>query len=54
MFCRLKDYRPIATGYEKPATSVLDAIHVLAAVTWRLSVLTPNNQTGQIDDNRSG
>jgi len=33
MFCRLKDFRRIATRYDKLATNFLDAIH-LVAVGW--------------------
>jgi transposase len=32
MFCRLKDFRRIATRYDKLATNFLDAIHLVAAV----------------------
>lgn len=34
MFCRLKDYRCIATRYDKLATNFLGAIYHVAAVTW--------------------
>ncbi len=34
MFCRLKDYRRIATRYDKPATNFLSAIYLVAAITW--------------------
>jgi len=33
MFCRLKDYRRIATRYDKLATNFLGAIYLVAAVT---------------------
>ena len=36
MFCRLKDYRRIATCYDKLATNFLGAIYLVAAVTWWL------------------
>ena len=36
MFCRLKDYRRIATRYDKLATNFLGAICLAAAVTWWL------------------
>ncbi len=36
MFCRLKDFRRIATRYDKLATNFLGAIHLAAAVTWWL------------------
>ncbi|MCW2368387.1 transposase [Sphingobium sp. B11D3D] len=36
MFCRLKDYRRIATRYDKLATNFLSAIYLAAAVTWWL------------------
>ncbi len=36
MFCRLKDYRRIATRYDKLATNFLAAIYLVAAVTWWL------------------
>lgn len=36
MFCRLKDYRRIATRYDKLATNFLGAIYLVAAVTWWL------------------
>ena len=34
MFCRLKDYRRIATRYDKLAENFLSAIYLAAAVTW--------------------
>ena len=34
MFCRLKDYRRIATRYDKLAANFLGAIYFAAAVTW--------------------
>lgn len=36
MFCRLKDYRRIATRYDKLAANFLSAIYLAAAVTWWL------------------
>ncbi len=36
MFCRLKDYRRIATRYDKLATNFLGAIHLAAAVAFWL------------------
>lgn len=33
-FCRLKQYRAIATRYDKRATTFLGAIHLAAAVVW--------------------
>jgi transposase len=34
MFCRLKDFRRIATRYDKIAANFLSAILIAAAVTW--------------------
>lgn len=34
MFCRLKDFRRIATRYDKRADNFLSAILIAAAVTW--------------------
>lgn len=36
MFCRLKDYRRIATRYDNLATNFLGTIYLAAAVTWWL------------------
>ena len=36
MFCRLKDYRRIATRYDKLAANFLGTIFLVAAVTWWL------------------
>jgi transposase len=36
MFCHLKDYRRIATRYDKLATNFLGAIYLVAAITWWL------------------
>ena len=36
MVCRLKDYRRIATRYDKLAANFLSAIYLAAAVTWWL------------------
>ena len=33
-FCKLKQYRAIATGYDKTATNFLAAIHFASAVIW--------------------
>ena len=33
-FCKLKQYRAIATGYDKTATNFLAAIHLASAVIW--------------------
>jgi hypothetical protein len=40
MFCRLKDYRRIATRYDKLAGNFLSAIYLAAAVKWWLRVPT--------------
>ena len=34
LFCKLKQYRAIATRYDKTARNVLAAIHLAAAVIW--------------------
>lgn len=34
MFCRLKDFRRIATRYDKIAENYLSAILIAAAITW--------------------
>jgi transposase len=39
MFCRLKDYRRIATRNDQPATTFLGAIYLGAAVIWWSGVL---------------
>jgi putative transposase len=36
MFCRLKDWRRIATRYDKLATNFEAAIFLAAAITWWL------------------
>ena len=36
MFCRLKDYRRIATRYDKLASSFLSAVYLAAAVSYWL------------------
>ena len=36
MFCRLKDYRCLATRYDKPATNFLGNINLAAAIMWWL------------------
>ena len=33
-FCRLKQFRAIATRYDKTARNFLAAIHLAAAITW--------------------
>ena len=33
MFCRLKDYRRIATPYDKLGTNFLGAVYIVASVT---------------------
>src|SRR5947207_3089197 len=37
MFCRLKDFRRIATRYDKRADIYLSAILLAAALTWRIN-----------------
>jgi transposase len=34
MFCRLKDFRRIATRYDKPARNFLAGVLIAAAITW--------------------
>jgi transposase len=34
MFCRLKDFRRLATRYDKRADNFLSAIHLVAAIAW--------------------
>ena len=34
MFCRLKDFRRIATRYDKLARNFLSAVHLVAAIAW--------------------
>ncbi len=34
MFCRLKDFRRIATRYDKRADTFLSAVLIVAAITW--------------------
>lgn len=36
MFCRLKDYRRIATRYDNLAAIFVSAIYLAAAATWQL------------------
>ena len=36
MFCRLKDYRRIATRYDKLADNFLSAVYIVASVTYWL------------------
>jgi transposase len=38
MFCRLKDFRRIATRYDKLATNFLAAVQLAAIVSYRLGV----------------
>jgi putative transposase len=37
MFCRLKDFRRVATRYDKLARNFLAAVLIAAAVTWWLN-----------------
>ena len=37
MFCRLKDFRRIATRYDKLARNFLAGILIVAAITWWLN-----------------
>jgi transposase len=37
MFCRLKDFRRIATRYDKRGDIVLSAILLAAALTWGIN-----------------
>ncbi|MBP1886327.1 transposase, partial [Sinorhizobium mexicanum] len=34
MFCRLKDWRRIATRYDKLATTFQAAVHIAAIIIW--------------------
>ena len=36
MFCRLKDFRRLATRYDKLAANFLASVHLAAALTWWL------------------
>ncbi|MGE3476022.1 MAG: transposase [Rhodospirillaceae bacterium] len=45
MFCRLQDYRRIATRYDKRADIFLSAVLLTAAITWWTS-LSPDPGTG--------
>jgi transposase len=38
MFCRLKDFRRIATRYDKRADTFLSAVYLAAALTWWSSI----------------
>lgn len=38
MFCRLKDFRRIATRYDKRADNFLSAVLIAAAVTWWIPI----------------
>ena len=38
MFCRLKDFRRIATRYDKRADNFLSAVHLAATLTWWTSI----------------
>lgn len=38
MFCRLKDFRRIATRYDKRADNFLSAVLLAAAVTWWIPI----------------
>jgi transposase len=37
MFCRLKDFRRIATRYDKRADTFLSAVFIAAAIVWWLN-----------------
>jgi transposase len=37
MFCRLKDFRRIATRYDKRADNYLSAVLIVAALVWWLN-----------------
>nr|WP_322096136.1 transposase [Pelagibius litoralis] len=37
MFCRLKDFRRIATRYDKRADTFLSAVFIAAIITWWLN-----------------
>ncbi|MBC7906355.1 MAG: transposase, partial [Rhodospirillaceae bacterium] len=37
MFCRLKDFRRIATRYDKRADTFLSAVFLVAALVWWLN-----------------
>jgi Transposase DDE domain len=41
MFCRLKDFRRIATRYDKLAANFLSAIYLVATISYWLGVPTP-------------
>jgi transposase len=38
MFCRIKDFRRIATRYDKRADTFLSAVLIVAAVTWWIPI----------------
>ena len=38
MFCRIKDFRRIATRYDKRADNFLSAVLIAAAVTWWMPI----------------
>ena len=40
MFCRLKDYRRIATRYDKLATNFASSVYLAAAISFWLCVQT--------------
>ncbi len=47
MFCRLKDFRRVATRYDKRADTYLSAVFLAATVTWWLNrVLTLEHGSG--------
>ena len=52
MFGRLKDFRRIATRYDRSATNFLAAVCIAAAVSYWLSFL--NSLTKQIDATEKG
>ncbi len=45
--CRLRDFRRIATRYDKLAWSYLAAVHIAAIVTFWLQVPTLEHRTGR-------
>ena len=38
MFCRIKDFRRIATRYDKRADNFLSAVFLAATITWRTPI----------------
>ena len=45
MFCRLKDFRRVATGYDRNAVTFLAAVCIAAAVSYWLSFLPAPSTT---------